>query len=178
MIRSLIIFLLVLFFLNSCEAQNALPMLSIRDSVISNELLAVLREDQQTYDSCKTFLILRTGKSKDCYEIRMGFLIITDLPYYLNEKKDCVLGYTEYNNYTVLVFNESKVFPDELFIKSRSTKQFVVKLNETTKRDSPSKKRIVPPPDIPYEPIVWVYQYCLNKREMILSEQGRFNLLY
>lgn len=178
MIRLLISFLLLmLFFLNSCEAQNALPMLTIRDSVISNELIAVLKEEQQIYDSSKTFLILRTGRSKDCYEIRMGFLSITDLPYYLNDKRDCVLGYTEYNNYTVLVFNESKIFPNELFIKSSLTKQFVVKLNEAT-RFNLSKKRIVPPPDIPYEPIVWVYEYCLNKHEMTLAEQGRFSLLY
>jgi hypothetical protein len=176
MIRLLISFSLVLVFFYSCEAQNALPMLFIRDSVISNELLKVLKEEQHTYDSSKTFLILRTGRSKDCYEIRMGFLSITDLPYYLDEKRDCVLGYTEYNNYTVLVFNESKFFPNELFIKSKLTKQFVIKL--ITKRDSTSKKRIVPPPDIPYEPIVWVYEYCLNKREMILAEQGRFSLLY
>lgn len=153
-------------------------MLTIKDSVISDKLIAIIKEEHPAYDSSKTFLILRSGISKDCYEIKIGFFNILDLPYYLKDKSDRILGYTECPHYTVLLFHESKTFPNELYLKSGLTKPFEIKLNETTKRDSLSKKRNVPPPDVPYEPIVRVYRYCLDTREMTLVEMGRFSLLY
>ncbi len=151
---------------SGCSWQlNLVPKLEVKDESINQVISKLFNEQKKEYDWDKSVFVVRVKKSSNLYEIRVSVLYRDDFNYYLNNKKDRLIGFFEYGKNPVLVFGDSS----NLFLETDEAKSFEFLDNKNGKNEKKGE------PPIILEPEVRIYNY--NDGKMVFKEKGLFNLL-
>ncbi|MDD4727447.1 MAG: hypothetical protein PHN55_01685 [Dysgonamonadaceae bacterium] len=169
--KLLILSFIFVWSFSGCKASqcNEFNMLRVKDTQINDVLEVFIKEEAEYGNLEKSVIIIKSEKSDNSNEIRIGALYKESMSSYLMKKKDRPIGFFDYEGVTVIVFGEN----ENLLFEKTNIKKIIPFLE--AKPDLKIKEGEVPPPPVIYEPIVWIYLFNNGKLELV--DKGRFTLI-
>jgi len=165
-----IIFFLIFSLISCNNERTRIYRLKVKEVEINRILKKIILKEKRDFNVKDLIIVLTLDKKKNRkdYEIRIGRIYEKGANMFLSEIKN-PMGFFKYKNVLVVVFGNDDT---ELFFKKTNVKKYFSFLEKKTK--SVLKEGEIPPPPVPFEPIVWIYSYNNGKIELI--DSGRFGL--